>query len=185
MKCPHCITDFHDNEKTMFVGKDPEGYWGIGIRHCSACQKLILRLFRANAYYAPPNPNNFVGETISYLIRPKVAGRSPIPPEVPKEYSEDYSEACLVLADSPKASAALSRRCLQHLLRNEAKVKHQDLAKEIQEVIDRGTLPSHVVDGLDVVRSIGNFAIMVANAKLLIIAATTSRNSIEVSTYRK
>ena len=88
----------------------------------------------------------------------KVAGRSPVPLEVPKDFAEDYKEACLVLADSPKASAALSRRCLQHLLRAEAKVKNQDLAKEIQELIDRGTLPSHVAEILDVVRNIGNFA---------------------------
>ena len=36
-------------------------------------------------------------------------------------------EACLVLPDSPKASVALSRRCLQHILREAAKVKHGDL----------------------------------------------------------
>jgi len=63
-----------------------------------------------------------------------------------------------VLADSAKASAALSRRCLQLLLRNKANVKHQDLVKEIQELLDRGTLPSHIADSLDAVRHIGNFA---------------------------
>lgn len=60
--------------------------------------------------------------------------------------------------DSAKASAALSRRCLQLLLRDEAKVKHQDLFKEIQELLDRGTLPSHIAESLDAVRTIGNFA---------------------------
>jgi len=59
---------------------------------------------------------------------------------------------------SAKASAALSRRCLQLLLRDEVKVKRQDLSKEIQELLDRGTLPSHIADSLDAVRSIGNFA---------------------------
>ncbi len=63
-----------------------------------------------------------------------------------------------MLADSAKASAALSRRCLQLLLRNKANVKHQDLVKEIQELLDRGTLPSHIADSLDAVRHIGNFA---------------------------
>ncbi len=158
MKCPHCITDFHDNEEQMFIGEDAKGKWGIGVSRCSACGKLIMRLFCAKEYYAPPNPNGFIDEFISYLIRPKIAARHPVPPEVPKAYADDYKEACLVLADSAKASAALSRRCLQHLLRGEAKVKYQDLFKEIQEVIDAATLPSHIAESLDAVRSIGNLA---------------------------
>ena len=53
------------------------------------------------------------------LVRPKGISRAPLPPEVPSEFTKDYQEACLVLTDSPKASAALSRRCLQNLLREE------------------------------------------------------------------
>jgi hypothetical protein len=158
MKCPHCITDFHDHEEQIFAGEDAQGKWGIGVCRCSACKKLIMRLFCAELYYPPPNPNGFIKERISYLILPKIAGRPPVPSEVPKEYVEDYKESCLVLADSPKASAALSRRCLQHLLRGEAKVKHQDLFNEIQELINRNTLPSHIAEVLDAVRNIGNFA---------------------------
>ena len=67
-------------------------------------------------------------------------------------------EAALVLSDSPKAAAALGRRCLQHLLREKAKVKPQDLFNEIQEVIDRRELDSDLASALDAVRVIGNFA---------------------------
>jgi hypothetical protein len=59
---------------------------------------------------------------------------------------------------SAKSSAALSRRCLQNLLREKAGVKHQDLAKEIQEVLDSRVLPSHLADAIDAIRNIGNFA---------------------------
>jgi hypothetical protein len=156
MKCPHCVTDFHDNEERAPFGEDSEGYWGVGIRRCSACGRLIMRLFCAKEYYK--GINEWGDELQSYLVRPKVASRPPVPPDVPEKYAEDYREACLVIADSPKASAALSRRCLQHLLRDEAKVKHQDLFKEIDEIINRGTLPSHIAGGLDAVRNIGNFA---------------------------
>ena len=62
-----------------------------------------------------------------------------------------------MLPDSPKASAALSRRCLQHLLREHAKVKHGNLADEIQQVIDGG-LPSHLSNAIDAVRNTGNCA---------------------------
>jgi hypothetical protein len=94
-------------------------------------------------------------EQIAY---PKGISRKPPAPEVPKEFAEDYKEACLVIADSPKASAALSRRCLQHILREVAKVKQSDLFSEIQEVLASGKLPSDIADALDAVRNIGNFA---------------------------
>jgi hypothetical protein len=69
-----------------------------------------------------------------------------------------FTEACLTLTDSPKASAALSRRCLQHILREKAQVKPGNLAEEIQQVIDAAKVPSHISDSLDAVRNIGNFA---------------------------
>jgi hypothetical protein len=74
------------------------------------------------------------------------------------ELAKEYHEACLVIDDSPKASAALSRRWLQHLLRDFAKVKKGDLVDEIQEVINSKQIPSHIVESIDAVRHIGNFA---------------------------
>ena len=94
----------------------------------------------------------------SIMVRPRGSSRPPCPLEVPKGIAEDYNEACLVLPDSPKASAALSRRALQHLLRETVKVKHQDLAKEIQEVLDSKQLPSYIAEIVDAVRNTGNFA---------------------------
>jgi hypothetical protein len=90
-------------------------------------------------------------------VHPRAPSRTPLPDDVPESFARDYREACLVLADSPKASAALSRRCLQNLLREKAGVKHSDLSKEIDEVIHSGALPSQLVEGLDAVRNIGNF----------------------------
>lgn len=156
MKCPHCITDFHDSEGVQIIDRDQDGYWGIGCCRCSACGRLIIRLFVADQYYR--NQNSFGTELQSYLVRPKIAGRPPVPPEVPGEFSDDYKEACLVLPDSPKASAALSRRCLQKLIREKIGVKKPDLFKEIQEVLDLHNLPSHIADSLDSIRLVGNFA---------------------------
>lgn len=156
MKCPHCTVDFHDNEEVKPIAKDQDGVWGYGLRRCSACGRIIVRLFSSDAYYS--NLAQWGSELSSRLVRPKVAGRPPISSDVPKKYADDYYEACLVLPDSSKASAALSRRCLQHLLRDEGKVKPQDLAREIQEVLDSRKLPTHIADSLDAVRQIGNFA---------------------------
>jgi hypothetical protein len=94
------------------------------------------------------------------LIQPKGIARSPLPPEIPEEFAADYREACLVLVDSPKASAALSRRCLQHLLWGKAAVidKPTDLGKEIDQVLASKTLPSDLADAIDAIRQVGNFA---------------------------
>jgi len=97
-------------------------------------------------------------ETSRSLARPRSVLR-PLPPsEVPEEFAADYREASAVLSDSPKASAALSRRCLQHLIREKAGIKRQDLAKEIDELITSKTLPSHLSEAIDAIRNIGNFA---------------------------
>jgi len=82
----------------------------------------------------------------------------PVPTEVSDPYKQDFIEACSVLTLSPKASAALSRRNLQAILRDKAGAKKKDLFDQIEEVIASGTLPSHIADGLHAVRNIGNFA---------------------------
>jgi len=92
------------------------------------------------------------------MVWPKGISRTSVPPEVPPDIVEDYKEACVVLADSPKASAALSRRCLQILLRTAAGVKPGDLSGEIQQVLDSKTLPTSVAENVDAIRNIGNFA---------------------------
>ena len=77
---------------------------------------------------------------------------------MPDVFAQDYKEACLVFVDSPKASAALSRRCLQHLLREKAGVKKSDLSTEIDEVLQMKQLPTHLAEDVDAIRHLGNFA---------------------------
>ena len=159
MKCPHCRTDFHDEAHTIGMGTDAEDSWAIERRVSSACKKIILEFGRVSQQFSAL-ASKYGGGRVhgGYLFRPKVAGRGPCPPEVPPPLAQDYTEATLVLADSPKASAALSRRCLQSVLREAAKVKHESLAGEIQQVLDAGHLPSHLAEAVDAIRNIGNFA---------------------------
>lgn len=157
MKCPHCTIGIHDNHTLLYVGEDTEGAWGLIIRACPECRKLILQLAQGTRTMAGTG-YGFRNPVDAQFIRPKTSSRSPIPTQVTDEFCSDYTEACLVLADSSKASAALSRRCLQHILREKAGVKHGKLYDEIQEVIDGGKVPSHITTTLDEVRVIGNFA---------------------------
>lgn len=159
MKCPHCIVDFHDHPEGSTVGEDDDGRWTLIKRTCPNCNRLVLQLGFQQWRRSPNGQLTLAKDYTSVtLVRPKASSRPPVSPEVPTEFAGDYREACLVLPDSAKASAALSRRCLQHILRERAGVKKGDLATEIQQVIDGGRLPSHLAESLDAIRNIGNFA---------------------------
>ena len=92
------------------------------------------------------------------MVWPPAVARTPIPEKVPKSIAKDYGAACRVLADSLEASAALSRRCLQNLLVEKARVKKKNLADQIEEVLVAKQLPARLADDLHAVRVIGNFA---------------------------
>ncbi len=44
------------------------------------------------------------------------------------------------------------------MLRAAAGVRPGDLYEEIQQVLDKGRLPSHLADSIDAIRNVGNFA---------------------------
>ena len=154
MKCPHCLTSFHEETTKSPLGEDRTSQWVLLVRTCPACDRFVISLHeRYDRYMSGGYMNDR-----EFLCYPKAPSRAPLPAEVPSPYADDYSEACLTLADSPKASAALSRRCLQHILRDKAGVKPGNLADEIQQVMDSGKVPSHISESLDAIRNIGNFA---------------------------
>jgi hypothetical protein len=152
MKCPHCLVEFHDNQGSKTIDHDIEGYYDIDYYTCPSCNKLIFYLAQ---YSYSGNTRIYIQRT---LIRPKIANRPPVPSEVPPEFANDYKEACLVIDDSPKASAALSRRCIQSIIRSHLGIKRKDLNQEIQEVIDNKLFPSDILESIDAIRNIGNFA---------------------------
>jgi hypothetical protein len=95
------------------------------------------------------------------LVEPKSVLRSPVSGEVPVHLAEDYREACLVLADSPKASAALARRCLQGILHDRG-IKERDLSKEIDALLAASdpslVIPESLRTTIDAIRNFGNFS---------------------------
>jgi uncharacterized protein DUF4145 len=152
MKCPHCLVNFHDNWHSTtdprFVDKE-YSYVLMGAL-CPACERATLMVSL--------NPKGGAGDVRTRMVYPNLVARVPLSSDVPSKFSGDYLEACKVINDSPKASAALSRRCLQAILREVAKVKPATLAKEIQELLDSKALPGHLAENVDAIRNIGNFA---------------------------
>ncbi len=153
-KCPSCSDSFRwVPAGTQDVGRDSTGRMlRVEAAPCPTCDNWSLQLIARTLYSQTGVDSDPV------LIWPRATNRSSCPPEVPADICGDYREACLVLADSPKASAALSRRCLQQILRDGAKVEPGDLIKEIKQVVDSKRLPTTISHNLDVVRHIGNFA---------------------------
>jgi hypothetical protein len=161
MKCPHCIVEINPNFGEHYFGSDSTGHWSTFHMTCPNpnCRKFIIDLAkgepRKDFHNHPVGVQNF---EMRFSVNPLTSSRPPVPDAVDKIFADDYKEACLILTFSPKASAALSRRCLQNILREKAKVKKGDLANEIQEVIDSGHLPTHLIESIDAIRNIGNFA---------------------------
>jgi hypothetical protein len=151
MVCPHCtVTIFWQVSASYPMGTDETARWSAEWGICPNCSRVIVQIIEGST-------ENGV-EKRRRIVVPRSSSRPPAPPEVPSEIRVDYEEACQVLEISPKASAALSRRCLQSVLRDGAGVTPGNLATEIDKVIEGGKLQSTIAESLDAVREIGNFA---------------------------
>jgi hypothetical protein len=86
------------------------------------------------------------------LIPPSAA--KVFPDYVPQAIRDDYLEACLIRDLSPKASATLSRRCLQGIIRGYWGVSKVRLVDEIEAIKDK--TDALTWEAIDAVRKIGN-----------------------------
>ena len=91
------------------------------------------------------------------LLYPKTA-QPALPGTVPSDIATDFGQAHAVLHCSPKASAALSRRCLQNLIRSQEGIQARTLFEEVSQLLALNKLPRYSADDLDAIRVVGNFA---------------------------
>ena len=159
MLCPHCRNHFHDNQSAHPIRwKTEHTGWILETSKCPNCEKLIIELEKSLSVILSENVNT---DQKKHRVFPRNSSRPPAPDAVPPDVADDYSEACLVLTDSPKASAALARRCLQSILHNQG-YKGRDLAQEI-DLICNETDPEKVIPRalrktIDMIRHFGNFS---------------------------
>ncbi len=164
--CPFCDRDTtvteSDFERAAFrlTHKSSDGY-----RHFKTllivcpnpqCRKFTLSLEMREQTYSssPTSPGWKIGELLQAwnLIPPSTA--KVFPEYVPEPIRDDYVEACLIRDLSPKASATLSRRCLQGMIRNRWGVSENKLVDEIDAIKDK--TDTLTWDAIDAVRKIGN-----------------------------
>ena len=130
---------------------------GILSHYCPECSKPIMWLYEFEVEIDEPNK---IGEVVPKkydLLYPKYSLRK-LNDSIPEIYAKEFTEAYLVNEFSPKASAALSRRCLQLFIHTEKQIKKKNLEEEIKELIALNILPKYLSDDLDEIRVIGNFA---------------------------
>jgi hypothetical protein len=163
MKCPHCTINFHDNwqrgrflrssSQSVTSPKSEFNIWTYRSAICPGCKDVTIQVAREHHQTDDIEPWR--------QIYPIGVNRGPVPKEVPPEIAEDYVEACNVLPISPKASAALSRRCLQSMLHKHGYIS-RDLAKEIDLLLNETdpvkSIPHRLRVTVDAIRNFGNFS---------------------------
>jgi hypothetical protein len=161
VKCPYCRKIIHLETMPSPAARDelyrqgaPRG-WDVAVNGCPACRKPIVLLCYGT--YFESDPPRLVKTLEQKVIWPTGAV-SDADESVPKHFAQDHTEAAAIASLSPRASAALSRRVLQHVIRERYGIHKRNLEDEIEEFIEKAHPPSHLAKALDAVRQIGNFA---------------------------
>ena len=171
-KCPYC-----HHMQTIISLKRSSGWLDLDVnskKHANAavrataigcsnpdCDEIVIV-----AQIGRVKHEAFVDDTFvaieKFKLRPQSAA-IPQPDYIPQSIRDDYYEACKIKDLSPKASATLSRRCIQGMIRDFCSVSKPSLYKEIEtlrKLADSGDLPRGVseegIDAIDAVRTVGN-----------------------------
>jgi len=137
--------------------------WKYSIKHfyCVECSKYSIKFvgYTSNSSVAPPI--SVVMKNQMYFenfIMPENTSRNRIPKDVEEIYVRDYNEAVKLLSISPMASAAFSRRLLQHYIEKKHKIKELNLQLEIKILKQSEKYPEDLIKLFDNIRHYGKFA---------------------------
>ena len=147
MQCPHCLQHFFSRPRHIDLGPCGEDKWAITLETCPNCNDAVVVLSRLRP----------LGIREIRMVYPPSPARVPVSDDVPAVFAQDYREAVVLLPDSPKASAALGRRCLRGLLHHVGFCA-ANLSTEIDTLLASKQLPGYLAEAVDALREIGKFA---------------------------
>ena len=161
--CPYCNRDttiLHSNYSNDAHGFDCGNKDGqLALRtYVIVCPNPKCKEFTIRAALYKTRNGQFGIETLgapflTWALKP-LSGAKPQPTYVPQPIRDDYLEACATLSASAKASATLSRRCLQGMIRDFWGISRNRLIEEINALTEKvDPITWKAIDG---VRSIGN-----------------------------
>lgn len=155
-KCPFCNTvcyndgnitkrcyESFEHSGITHIQETDTGKVVLEISKCPECGKVAVEL---SSHYKCEE------KIVPYSYPP--TGTIPLPEYIPQSICNDYIEAVSIVDASPKASATLSRRCLQGMIRDFWKIKKNRLVDEINEL--QGKIPAAQWEAINALRKIGN-----------------------------
>ena len=158
--CPYCARPVTIREqdcvidlRNVYYDEDRTVHGAIGlIINAIACPNPDCRqLFLKVALHSTKGDR--IEELQSWQLMPE-SNAKPQPDYIPAAIVENYFEACRIKDLSPKASATLSRRCLQGMIRDFWKVTgKRNLWAEIEAIKDEGDASTW--KAIDAVRQVG------------------------------
>jgi len=141
----------------IFNKGNKEGDLGIGTRVIvcpnEECKEYVITALLWRAYYDHGRLDIGGDPLFTWNLKPQSKAKT-YPSYIPKPIIDDYNEACLIQNLSPKASATLSRRCLQGIIRDFWGMSKGRLIDEINEL--KGKTDSTTWKAIDAVRGVGN-----------------------------
>ncbi|HEX8366235.1 MAG TPA: DUF4145 domain-containing protein [Allosphingosinicella sp.] len=166
MLCPYCRTEFFESWTPTYLDKQAAPVMKGGpydgrrltlwaeVTTCPKCLGATVNLKLKGPAASDP--------TYAIVrIMPRSGPFPPPPAEVPPPIAADYVEANEVLPISPKAAAALARRCLQAILSSHGYIG-RDLVKQVDAVLAETdasrALPTALRENIDAIRNFGNFS---------------------------
>jgi len=161
--CPYCDSkttinseNFTSGEKALTI-KNSEGYrllkteWIVCPNE--ECKRITLNAILYN--YKINQLSNWYKDEVLKTWRLLPGSSAKVFPEyIPAVLRNDYEESAAILTLSPKASATLSRRCLQGIIRDFWKVSKSRLIDEINAIEDK--VDPLTWKSIDAVRKVGN-----------------------------
>ena len=161
--CPYCN---HDATITNAIYSEFFDTWNDGNKdgHVGLLTKVVVcpnpdcneYEITATLHEVAYNGSKWVPDgpaRLSWALRPQSSAKV-FPSYIPAPILQDYAEACAIRDLSPKASATLSRRCLQGIIRDYWGVTKSRLVDEIAAIQTK--VDPLTWQAIDAVRGVGN-----------------------------